>query len=88
MPKPSQRSQVKIKMVRTPGGRLVIHYLKKKVKIPRCSLCKKPLNGFPNSRKKIKYHRPPNRIYGGYLCSNCLRLALKRRIHALILQTT
>ncbi|HDD43754.1 MAG TPA: 50S ribosomal protein L34e [Candidatus Desulfofervidus auxilii] len=81
MPRPSQRSQERIKRVRTPGGRLVIHYLNKRKQGPKCALCKRKLPGFSISKKKD--HKPPNRIYGGYLCSTCLRQVFKKTLHAL-----
>ena len=61
--------------VRTPGGRVVYHYEKRKYDVPKCAICKKPLSGFPKMRPKDarKGHRPPGRIYGGYICPKCLR---------------
>jgi len=83
LPRPSLRSRTtKRKIVRTPGGRHIIHILPKKHDVPKCAVCGVPLNGFPKmtSKKERKGHRPPNRIYGGYLCHNCLRKGLKEAI--------
>ena len=83
MPRPSLRSRTtKRKLVRTPGGRLVIHILPKKHDYPKCAICKRPLHGFPKmtAKEERRGHRPPTRIYGGYLCHACLRKALKEAV--------
>ncbi|RLE59349.1 MAG: 50S ribosomal protein L34e [Thermoprotei archaeon] len=83
MPRPAYRSRtIKRKVVRTPGGRLVVHYFRRKLNPPRCALCKKPLPGFPKMRLKDarKGHRPPTRIYGGFLCASCLRSLIKKSV--------
>ncbi len=75
MPRPAHRSRtVKKVYVRTPGGKVVVHYRRKKVNPPRCAKCGKPLNGFPKMKLKEarKGHRPPGRPYAGYLCHKCL----------------
>ncbi|MEM1508725.1 MAG: hypothetical protein QXY49_04605 [Thermofilaceae archaeon] len=85
MPRPALRSRaVKKKLVRTPGGRLVLHIQSKKHKPPKCALCKVSLHGFPrmSSKEERRGHRPPNRMYGGYLCADCLRKALKAAVDA------
>lgn len=83
MPKPSMR-RGKWRLVRTPGGRLAVHRIDKKHEYPKCAICKRPLHGFPKmtAREERKGHRSPSRIYGGYLCSSCLREALKAAIDA------
>ncbi len=70
---------------KTPGGRLVIHRRKGKVGFARCANCKKPLLGVPALRpsklsKLSKTKKRPNRPYGGYLCSNCMRIEIKRKV--------
>ncbi|RLE80296.1 MAG: 50S ribosomal protein L34e [Thermoprotei archaeon] len=69
-------------IVRTPGGRLAIHYKKRKYDVPKCAICKHPLNGFPKLRPKDvrKGHRPPTRIFGGYLCANCLEKFIREKV--------
>lgn len=81
MPRPSMKRS-KWKLVRTPGGRRAVHLVDKKRDYPKCALCKRPLHGFPKMtpREERRGHRPPNRIYGGYLCFSCLRRALKTAI--------
>ena len=70
---------------RTPGGRLVIHFRRKKVGYAKCAICKKPLSGVPRLRpseirKLPKSQRRPTRPYGGYLCSACMRKEIKKRV--------
>ncbi|HDD33922.1 MAG TPA: 50S ribosomal protein L34e [Thermofilaceae archaeon] len=89
MPRPAYRSRTaKRKLVRTPGGRLVVHILDKKHDYPKCAVCKQPLQGFPRmtAREERRGHRPPNRAYGGFLCSSCLRRMLKAAVDALYFQ--
>ena len=75
MPRPMHRSRsLKRRAIRTPGGRLVIHYRRKKGGIYRCAICKRPLFGVPrNVREYPKSSRRPDRPYGGFLCADCLR---------------
>jgi len=61
---------------RTPSGKLVLHYKKRKPSRSLCAVCKKPLSGMPRERpcnlKKLpKSSRRPERMYGGYTCSSC-----------------
>lgn len=85
MPKPWQRSSSARKVYRrTPGGRTVIHYRRKKVDWAKCANCGSILNGVPRlrpseMRKLSKSERRPNRPYGGYLCPRCLRREVIRR---------
>ena len=63
--------------VRTPGGRLVVHYEKRKKGIPKCAICKKPLAGTVRDPRDVpKSKKRPNRPYGGYLCAECLHREL------------
>ncbi|MEW6063175.1 MAG: 50S ribosomal protein L34e [Nanoarchaeota archaeon] len=71
--------------VRTPGGRTVIHYRKRKPKLARCGICGKGLKGVlrerPNRMRNLaKTKKRPSRPYGGVLCSNCTRLKLKHEV--------
>jgi len=70
--------------VRTPGGRTVIHYRKRKPKLARCGACGKSLSGVLRERpykmrNMAKTKKRPSRPYGGVLCSKCMRLTLKQR---------
>ena len=78
---------IRIKRVkkRTPSGRIVIRLKKKKPKKAKCAICKKPLHGVPRlipskMKKLAKTKKRPERLYGGYLCSRCLKDFLKGKI--------
>lgn len=71
------RTKKKVKK-KVPGGRLKLHYKRKKPGILRCAVCKKPLRGVPKLEKtKLKKFpkskRKVSRIYGGNLCHKCLK---------------
>jgi len=64
--------------VKTPGGRTVVHYKKKKPSKAKCGECGALLKGTlrerPYKMKNIsKTKKRPERPYGGYLCSKCAR---------------
>ncbi len=86
MPRPSQRTRSLRKLRKTtPGGRVTIHYEKKKNSKAKCAICKKPLSGVPQGRysdlaKLPKAKKRPERPYGGNLCSSCMRREMKRRL--------
>ena len=63
---------------KTPGGRTVVHYEKKKPNKAVCTLCGRPLSGTPREvpsklRNMPKSSKRPERPYGGVLCSSCAR---------------
>ncbi|MDO8869966.1 MAG: 50S ribosomal protein L34e [Methanobacteriaceae archaeon] len=67
---------------RTPGGKTVLRYKKKKPSKHVCGECGKLLHGVPRGRpyeikKLAKTKKRPNRPYGGYLCSECSRKLFK-----------
>lgn len=71
------------RQVRTPGGKTVLRYKKKKTNKHVCAECGKLLHGVPRGRpyeinKLAKSKKRPNRPYGGYLCSECVRKLFKR----------
>ncbi len=73
----------KTKVVKTPGGRLTLHVIKKSSKGPRCGDCKGRIQGVPCLRpveyKRIaKTQRTVARAYGGSRCMNCTRDRVKR----------
>jgi len=86
MVRPALRSRSLAKRyVRTPGGRTVVHYHKRKPSPAKCAVCGRSLNGVPRLRpvelrKLPKSLRRPERAYGGYLCPRCLRELLKKSI--------
>ena len=68
----------KIKVLRTPGGKLTIKYRKKRVSGLTCADTGENLNGIPHMRsykaKSLsKNQRTVARPYGGVLCSSALR---------------
>ncbi len=86
MPRPAYRSESLRKIpVKTPGGSTVTHYEKRKPRIARCALCGKPLGGVPRLRtprlrRLSRTKKRPERIYGGYLCPECLANLLRRSV--------
>ncbi|XP_042891897.1 60S ribosomal protein L34-like isoform X2 [Penaeus japonicus] len=68
----------KRRIVRTPGGRLVYQYVKKRGKRAACGNCKRELAGVvrcrPYELKRMPKHRKKvSRAYGGSLCHTCVR---------------
>ena len=64
--------------MKSPSGRVVIHYRVRDPKPAKCGNCGAVLKGVPSKRpaalKKIpKTSRRPERPYGGVLCSSCAR---------------
>ena len=86
MPRRSQRSKSLRKLkVRTPGGRRVTHFKRRKNAAAKCAVCKKPLAGMPKGRdsdtaKLSKTEKRPERPFGGNLCSSCARREMKKRL--------
>ncbi|MCR8472720.1 MAG: 50S ribosomal protein L34e [Candidatus Korarchaeota archaeon] len=80
MPAPRYRSRsLRRRNIRTPGGRLVVHYKKKIKGKAHCAICGKELSGVPREAKEHpKSSRRPERPYGGFLCSSCLQRYLTR----------
>mmetsp|Transcript_136494 Transcript_136494/g.424108 ORF Transcript_136494/g.424108 Transcript_136494/m.424108 type:complete len:129 (-) Transcript_136494:61-447(-) len=71
------------KIVKTPGGKLVLHHQKKRAKGPHCGDCGGKIIGVPVMRP-IEYKRIPkrdrrvNRAYGGSRCAKCTRMRVLR----------
>ncbi|MCS7136437.1 MAG: 50S ribosomal protein L34e [Nitrososphaerota archaeon] len=79
MPRRALRTRSrKRKQVRTPGGRLVTHYFEERPGTPRCGTCGKPLHGISIEKpsKTSKSERTVSRIYGGSVCTSCVKDAL------------
>merc|ERR1712196_467619 len=73
----------KCRILRTPGGRLVYHNVKKKASAPKCGDCGKALIGIPclrplEYRRLKKRERRVNRAYGGTRCAGCVRSRVVR----------
>ena len=66
-----------VSVVKTPGGRLTVHYNEKSVNPAKCSCCKRTLPGLSRLRSSEARHVPSStrsitRAYGGNLCHSCL----------------
>lgn len=79
MVKPMLRSRSKKNVqVKTPGGRTVTHYNKKKPGKKTCGRCGAELGGVPSDvssviRNLAKSKKGPTRPYSGVLCSGCVK---------------
>ena len=82
MPAPRLRSRSLRKVFRkVSGGRVSLHYKKKKPKAARCGNCGALLKGIPRElpfrmRSMAKTKKRPERPFGGVLCSRCMRNAI------------
>ena len=68
----------KVTQVKTPGGRLTVHYNRKGANAPKCGDCGAKINGVPSVRalemKTFKSRsRSVARAYGGSRCGHCVR---------------
>ena len=83
MPRPALRSRSYRKLkVRTPGGRQVNRYGKRRPSQSVCSGCKKPLAGTVRARPHgvratPKTKKRPERMFGGALCPACAKTRIK-----------
>ena len=79
MPAPRLRSRSLRKVYRkVPGGRVSVHYKKRKHKTARCGNCGALLKGVARElpfkmRSMAKTKKRPERPFGGMLCSRCMR---------------
>ena len=67
---------------KTPGGKHVVRYDRRKPSYAKCGVCGKKLAGVPRARKIVmqkaaKTTKRPERAYGGNLCPACLKLKIK-----------
>lgn len=89
MPEGSKRSRTFRRIYKkTPGGRNVLRYEKRKPRKARCSNCGTVLAGVPRVRdfkmqNMAKTKKRPSRAYGGVLCSKCTRNLLKQKARLL-----
>ncbi|MEM2911986.1 MAG: 50S ribosomal protein L34e [Candidatus Bathyarchaeia archaeon] len=84
MPRPELRTRSRKPVCKAlPGGRTGIHFKLEVVAKSSCSRCGKPLTGVPRLspseiRKLNRTRKRIWRIYGGQLCHDCLKTALKQ----------
>lgn len=73
----------KVRVVKTPGNKLVVHYRTKKAAAPKCGDCGATLPGLPALRP-TEYARLPRhektvtRAYGASRCAKCVRMRIVR----------
>ncbi|HDD39935.1 MAG TPA: 50S ribosomal protein L34e [Nitrososphaeria archaeon] len=72
----------KRKYVRTPGGRVVTHYVDEKRNFHRCARCGGIIHGIPREKDYKLSHseRTVERYYGGVLCQNCLEELIRAKV--------
>lgn len=75
---PQATRSLRREKVRTPGGRLVMHYSKRKPDSAKCGNCRVDLKGIPRASSAVLRNLPlsqrtVSRPYGGNLCSKCSR---------------
>ena len=78
------KKSLRMVFVKTPGGRTVAHFKKKKPSKHKCSNCGAELKGVPRERPYKRRTMPkskkrPDRPFGGNLCSNCTRKRLIKK---------
>ncbi|MEM3641787.1 MAG: 50S ribosomal protein L34e [Candidatus Bathyarchaeia archaeon] len=84
MPRPAQRTRSRKRVCKAlPGGRTGTQFKSEVTASSSCGLCKKPLAGVPRlspskMRKLNRTRRRIWRIYGGQLCHDCLKTAIKQ----------
>jgi large subunit ribosomal protein L34e len=66
------------RVVKTPGGKLVYHHLKKPASAPKCGDCGIALPGVPALRPRkyatiSKRQKTVQRAYGGSRCGDCVK---------------
>jgi len=71
------------RVVKTPGGKLVYHHLKKRGTAPKCGDCGIALPGIPALRPRqyatiSKRQKTVNRPYGGSRCGDCVKSRIVR----------
>ena len=80
MPRPTYRSRHRrIVKRRTPGGKSVVHYERKKHDVPRCAICGKPLHG-KSAYKSSDSKKGKQRKYYGYICASCYRKIILKEL--------
>ncbi|GEQ72880.1 hypothetical protein JCM33374_g6568 [Metschnikowia sp. JCM 33374] len=73
----------KIKVVKTPGGKLIAQHVKKTGSKVKCGDCGHALPGISSLRPRqygsvSKTHKTVQRAYGGSRCANCVKERIVR----------
>ncbi|KAI9633694.1 60s ribosomal protein l34-b [Dioszegia hungarica] len=71
------------RVVKTPGGKLVVHHIRKLASAPKCGDCGIALPGIPALRPRqyatlSKRQKTVNRAYGGSCCAPCVKQRITR----------
>ncbi|KAK7056208.1 60S ribosomal protein L34A [Paramarasmius palmivorus] len=71
------------RVVKTPGGSLIYHTVKKRASSPKCGDCGLALPGIPALRPRqyatiSKRQKSVNRAYGGARCGECVKQRILR----------
>ena len=88
MVKPGHKSRSLRRVKRkTPGGRTVTQFKKRKPNAAKCVDCGQPLKGVIRERpckmhNSSKTKKRPERPYGGNLCSKCMRKKIIEKTRA------
>jgi len=80
---PYNTSSNRRRIVKTPGGRLVYHHIKRLATAPKCGDCGVALPGIPALRPRqyatiSKRQKTVNRSYGGSRCGDCVKSRIVR----------
>ena len=72
---------------KTPGGKVVLHYARRKNAKPQCAECDVFLFGVARGTKNLvkkvpRSARRPSRPFGGNLCSACMRKVIVAKARA------
>ena len=81
MAQQKSRSKRRLK-VKTPGGKVVIHYKPRTKSKTSCAECGSTLHGVDHKLGLAASKRNPSRPFGGVLCSKCTRVAVMEGINA------
>lgn len=88
MPEPYKRSRTLRRLqVKVPGGATKAHYKERKPGKAKCGKCCSLLKGVPRERPLKMHNLPktkkrPERLYGGNLCSKCMRSLIVEKARA------
>ncbi|TEB32863.1 putative ribosomal protein L34.e [Coprinellus micaceus] len=80
---PYNTTSNKRRVIKTPGGKLVYHHLKKAGTAPKCGDCGVALPGVPALRPRqyatiSKRQKTVQRAYGGSRCGDCVKSRILR----------
>ncbi|KAL7422634.1 60S ribosomal protein L34B [Cryptotrichosporon argae] len=80
---PYNTTSARRRVVKTPGGKLVVHHIKKLAASPKCGDCGDALAGIPALRPReyatlSKRQKTVHRAYGGSVCARCVKQRITR----------